>query len=94
MECYFFHMATRDQRLIDHVGKHLSSLGEAHEHALRLIEKTTKYVDTPCHERWMIEVCSPPDRVMLVVLFPLRDHLPGSWTFLTRHRQRRDTFGF
>ncbi len=80
MTQYFFHMATRDKKLLDSVGKHLSSLNAAHEHALHLINRTMKYVETPCNERWMIEVCSGAGSIALVVLFPVLDHWAGGWT--------------
>ena len=90
MTLYFFHMATREKRVHDSVGKHLSSLGAAHEHALYLICSTIRYVDAPRTERWMIEVCSPPDNTALVVLFPVSDHCAGRWAGLSdlkKHRQ-------
>jgi hypothetical protein len=69
MQC-FFHMRTRDQKVVDSVGKNLPTLNAAYEHSLHLINRTLKFVDAPYKERWMIEVCSPADRVLMVVLFP------------------------
>jgi|EndMetStandDraft_4_1072995.scaffolds.fasta_scaffold436584_2 hypothetical protein len=71
MTKYFFHMATRDEKVLDNTGKDLCSLSAAHRHALHLIDKTMTYVDAGRDERWMIEVCSPLDHAALVVLFPV-----------------------
>ena len=91
MTLYFFHMATRDKKVHDSVGKHLSSLGAAHEHALHLICSTMRYVDAPRAERWMIEVCSPPDNTALVVLFPVSDHWSGRWGEFSQLKKDRQT---
>lgn len=87
MALYFFNMTTRGRKLLDSVGKHLPSLSDAHAHALQLIAKTMKYVDTPHHERWMIEICCPSDGARLVVLFPVQHHLDVSSTSFTQYRQ-------
>jgi hypothetical protein len=76
MQC-FFHMRTRDQKVVDNVGKNLPTLNAAYEHSLYLINRTLKFVDTPLKERWMIELCSPADRVLMVVLFPAEPSANG-----------------
>ena len=89
MTRYFFHMATREKKVHDSVGKQFSSLGAAHEHAVNLIHSTMRYVDAPHAERWMIEVCSPPDHTALVVLFPVSNHWSGRWTAFSQLKKYR-----
>ena len=91
MPMYFFHMATRGQRVIYTVGKNLPSLIEAHQHATDLVNKTMKYVDTPHHERWVIEVCSPQDQMLLAVMFPAQQNRIDGWMSLTRQSRRQDS---
>jgi hypothetical protein len=69
MERYFFHMRTKDKRYADVVGREFSSLGQAHEHAVRLIDKTMKFVGQTS-ERWIVEVYDSSGDTVLAVLFP------------------------
>ena len=89
MTLYFFHMSTRDRKVQDDVGKRCPSLSAAHEHALGLIRSTTRYVDTPRDERWMVEVGSTTG-TQLVVLFPVSDRWCGRWDSFSQLQKYRE----
>jgi hypothetical protein len=71
MPRFFFHIETHDLRFNDTDGHELISLNAAHEHALRLIDKTTKFVWLPKSVRWTVNVCDTSGHTVLVVLFPV-----------------------
>ncbi len=83
MTVYFFHMETRGTKFHEDIGKECASLSAAHDHALRLIRSTTRYVRTPRDERWMIEVCSDSD-TQLHVLFPVSGRWWGPWHMFSK----------
>ena len=75
MPRYFFHIETQDLRFSDPEGNDLVSLNAAHEHALRLIDKTTKFVGLPKDVRWTVNICDASGHSVLVVMFPV--YSPG-----------------
>jgi hypothetical protein len=83
---YFFHIEGQQVRYSDPSGYDLKSLNAAHEHALRLIDKTTKFVRLPKGERWTINICDDLNHSVLVVIFPV--YSPG-WFGSALHRHRR-----
>lgn len=70
MPRYFFHIETQDFRFSDPDGNDLVSLNAAHEHALRLIDKTTQLVGLPKDARWTVNICDAFGQSVLVVMFP------------------------
>ena len=75
MPRYFFHIETQDFRFSDPDGNDLVSLNAAHEHALRLIDKTTQLVGLPKDARWTVNICDACGHSVLVVMFPV--YSPG-----------------
>jgi hypothetical protein len=71
MPRFFFHIETDDMTFPDVDGYELASLHAAHDYALRLIDKTMKFVGLLEGERWKVKVCDASGCSALVVLFPV-----------------------
>jgi hypothetical protein len=73
MPRFHFHFVAPELFLPDGDGKVLASLAEAHAHALRLIESATvHFIDAHDWKGWTVRICSPENRLLLTVLFPVR----------------------
>jgi prepilin-type processing-associated H-X9-DG protein len=80
MQRYFFHLVSRDHRVLDHLGREMESLCDAYEFALRLFRKSGAYLAPEDFEGWRINVAKVDGHVELVVLFPKcsSDHAVGT----------------
>jgi Domain of unknown function (DUF6894) len=72
MPKFFFHLASRHKETRDEIGKELTGLGEAHEHALQLIRRVLFSLREEDTNGWMVHVATQEAGVLLTVLFPRR----------------------
>jgi hypothetical protein len=71
MPKFFFHLLSRDIRIMDDSGKELSGLAAAHLHARQLMFKIQMYLGADDDEPgWLIRVCSAESSTELLELFP------------------------
>jgi hypothetical protein len=79
MPKFYFHFEAAGTCIDDQDGKELASLGDAHKHAVRLVEQATAYFDDARDWRgWTVRICSGGNRLLLTVLFPFRGESPVS----------------
>ena len=66
---FFFHLSSRDDKILDNRGRELSDLAAAHRHAMLLIHKMV-LLDDVDWRGWSISVSDETNRSILIVLFP------------------------
>jgi hypothetical protein len=69
MNRFFFHLASKDDRIFDTKGRQFSDLAAAHRHAMLLIHKMV-LLDDMDWRGWSINVADAGNRSVLSVLFP------------------------
>jgi hypothetical protein len=89
MNCFFFHFASKDDKIYDTKGRELQDLASAHRHAMLLIHKMTMLDDIDWRG-WSINVTDASDRSVLSVLFPQK---PISSLVIEQDKLCRDTIG-
>ena len=75
MTQFFFHFASKDDRIIDTKGREFSDLAAAHRHAMLLIHKMILVDDTDWRG-WSINVTDKSNHSVLSVLFPQNVSFP------------------
>jgi hypothetical protein len=73
MNRFFFHLASKDDRIFDAKGRQFSDLAAAHRHAMLLIHKMV-LLDDMDWRGWSINVTDAGHRSVLSVLFPQISH--------------------
>jgi ribosomal protein L13 len=68
MSRFFFHLASKDDRIVDTKGRELGDLAAAHRHAMLLIHKMV-LLDDVDWRGWSINVTNASNRSVLSVLF-------------------------
>jgi hypothetical protein len=71
MALYFFHMASKEQQLVDEKGREMSCIRAAHQHALYLINQALTYLKPDDVKGWMVKVANGSGCTELIVLFPV-----------------------
>ena len=69
MAHFFFHLASKNNRIVDTKGREFDGLAAAHRHAMLLIHKWALLDDTDW-QGWSIDVTDASDCSLLSVLFP------------------------
>jgi hypothetical protein len=69
MSRFFFHLASKDDRIFDTKGRELGDLAAAHRHAMLLIHKMV-LLDDMDWRGWSINVTDASNLSVLSVLFP------------------------
>ena len=69
MNRFFFHIASKDDSILDTKGREFSDLATAHRHAMLLIHKMV-LLDDMDWQGWSINVTDASNRSVLSVLFP------------------------
>ncbi len=69
MNRFFFHIASKDDGILDTKGREFSDLATAHRHAMLLIHKMV-LLDDMDWQGWSINVTDASNRSVLSVLFP------------------------
>jgi len=69
MNRFFFHIASKDDSILDTKGREFSDLATAHRHAMLLIHKIL-LLDDLDWQGWSINVTDASNRSVLSVLFP------------------------
>ena len=72
MQRYFFHMASKNQKITDEIGREMDLLRAAHKHAIGLIIKATTYLNLEDTKGWRYQIANSSGDVEMVVLFPVR----------------------
>jgi hypothetical protein len=68
MSRFFFHIASKDERIFDTKGRELGDLAAAHRHAMLLIHKMVLLHDMDWRG-WSVNVTNASNRSVLSVLF-------------------------
>ena len=69
MNRFFFHLASKDNKILDTNGREFGDLATAHRHAMRLIQKMA-LLDDLDWRGWSINVTDASNQSVLSVLFP------------------------
>ena len=69
MNRFFFHLASKDNNILDTNGREFSDLATAHRHAMLLINKMVLLGNVDWHG-WSINVTDANNQSLLSVLFP------------------------
>ena len=69
MNCFYFHLASRENTICDDKGRDFGDLAAAHRHAMLLIHKMVALDDVDWRG-WCINVTDATQRSVLTVLFP------------------------
>jgi hypothetical protein len=70
MSRFFFHLASKENNILDANGRELGDLATAHRHAVLLINKMIALGDVDW-QGWSINVTDADGRSVLSVLFPV-----------------------
>ena len=69
MNQFFFHLASKDDKILDTRGREFSDLAAAHRHAMQMIRKLV-LLDDMDWRGWSVDVNNASNRSVLSVLFP------------------------
>jgi hypothetical protein len=83
MPRFYFHLTSKDSRISDDIGKELSSLNDAREHAQKLVEKIWLYTSHEDTEKWNVTVSNHDFDALLIVPIP--------FSYLFSERRKLDT---
>ena len=70
MARYYFHVASKEDWVVDTDGRELPDLASAHRHAVKLIQQMLLYLPDEHMNGWRLEICNALGVPEMSVLFP------------------------
>ena len=70
MANFYFHLSSRNSRILDDTGKALSSINDAYEHARKLIDKILYYAAEDDASEWSVIISNDVNDTQIIIPFP------------------------
>ena len=71
MPCFYFHLTSKEDNILDDNGKELDTLSEAYEHARGIIDKIVPCVGHEDNDVWKVVISNDGIDAQMIVPFAL-----------------------
>ena len=69
MPCFYFHLTSKENKILDDRGKKLATLADAYAHARVLIDKIVLHVGHDNADVWKVVISNDEDDTQMIVPF-------------------------